>query len=302
MTDKEKILLRKENVRRLFRLTGNEFVREVLDKYRSEDPAPASEICEQYDVSTHELMGSRWYKIRAKGVVPGGKTEKILYLHGGGFVLETGAAEYLYAGYLSEQTGAEVWFPEYPLAPEYSCVEALEMVTELYRLMLKGTESRAIAMMGSSAGGGVAVSSAMHFRETGLSMPNNLILYSPAVELSLPETEADKEYLAILEQRDSMVSYLSVPTVGKLWRGSLGEGDYRWNPVCGDFHGLPPILLFTGTGEVLNLAARHFADAAKAQGVEIQYYEKEMMQHCWILFLGEDNQEERKIVVERLLK
>lgn len=66
-------------------------------KYRSEDPAPASEICEQYDVSTHELMGSRWYKIRAKGVVPRGKTEKILYLHGGGFVLETGAAEYLYA-------------------------------------------------------------------------------------------------------------------------------------------------------------------------------------------------------------
>lgn len=202
MTDEEKILLRKENVRRLFWLTGDEFVREVLDKYRSEDPAPASEICEQYDVSTYELMGSRWYKIRAKGVVPRGKTEKILYLHGGDFVLETGAAE----------------------------------------------------------------------------------------------------YLAILEQRNSMVSYLSVPTVAKLWRGSLGEGDYRWNPVCGDFHSLPPILLFTGTGEVLNLAARHFADGAKAQGVEIQYYEKEMMQHCWILFPGEDNQEEGKIVVERLLR
>jgi len=301
MADEEKIFERIEKVRRLFLLTDEEFVQEVLQKNRSKDAAPPANIREQYDVSDHTLMGRRWYKIRAKDVPIKGKTEKILYLHGGAYVLETGIAEYIYAGYLSEQTGAEIWFPEYHLAPEYSCTEAVEMVTGLYRMMLKETQSNAIAMMGASAGGGLAVSSAMHFREKSLPQPNSLILYSPGIEFTLPKTDEEKEYLEILGQRDTMISYLSLPTIGRLWRGELDEDDYRANPIRGNLCGLAPMTVFAGTGEVLNLAARHFVEAAKAQQIEIAYYEREMMPHCWVLFPDSDNEAERKIVIDQLV-
>lgn len=301
MTNEEKILQRKENVRRLFRLTDEAFVQEVMDKHRGEESSMTDDIRAQYDVSDFEYDGHKWYKLKARNVEPKGQTKKILHLHGGAFVLECGVAEYMYCGYLSEKTGAEVWFPEYHLAPEYYCVQAVDMVTELYKMMLDEVSADEIAITGSSAGGGLAVSVAMNFRELGLPQPNSLILYSPCIEFTMPETEEDKQWLAILEGRDPMISYTSMPTIGKLWGRDLPEDDYRANPIACSLKNLAPMLVFAGTGEVLNLASRHLVAKAKEQGAPVRYAEKEMMNHCWILFPGVDNEDDRALVVETLL-
>ncbi len=300
MTDEEKILLRKENVRRLFQLTGDDFVKEVYEKHRQEDAAPTAEFRAKYDVEENTLFERRWYKIRAKKPAKTCRTEKILHIHGGAFVLESGVAEHVYSAFLSETMGAEVWFPEYPLAPEASAADAIPMVVELYKMMLKETPAEKIAITGSSAGGGVAVSTAMALRAEGLPQPNCLILYSPCIEFSMPETEEDKKLLEILEERDPMISYVSMPTIGELWRGDLAEDDYRWNPIAGSMKGLAPMLIFAGTGEVLNMAAIHFVKRLKEEGAPFRYYEKEMMPHCWILFQDFEITEERSLVLKML--
>ena len=301
MTLEEKMQQRREYVRILFQKTGEDFAKEVLARHRGGDPAPTAAFRAEYDVSDHELFGRRWYRIRSKGAVPKGKTKKILYLHGGAFVLETGPAEHVYSGWLSDQTGVEVWFVDYPLAPEASAQDAIKMVTALYEMMLKENSADEIALMGSSAGGGIAICAAKHFREIGLPQPNSMTLYSPCYGFALPTLPDEIAYLAVLEERDPMISYRSMPTIGTLWRGSLPEDSALWDPSVGSLTGLAPIQLFAGTGEVLNLAARRLARDAEQQHAKIRYIEREMKPHCWILSPGDETAEDRKYVTEVLL-
>jgi len=174
---------RMAQVSRMFKMTGQEFVNEVLANCRGGDPSPNAEMRARINVKDHEFEGRRWYRFSSKEVAPQGKIKKILYLHGGGYVLSGGPAQFAFVEYLMQQTGAEVWFPEYPLAPEHSCMDALRMTTELYRLMLKESPAEEIVVMGDSAGGGLSLTSTMYFRENKLPLPNNLILISPSVNM-----------------------------------------------------------------------------------------------------------------------
>ena len=87
-----------------------------------------------------------------------------------------------------------------------------------------------------------------------------------------------------------------------LWRGDLEKTDFRANPIHGDYSCFPPVLIFAGTGEVMDLSCRKFVKKAKEQGVDVTFYEKEMMHHCWPIFNPYDTlTEEHSLIVNALL-
>ncbi len=60
----------------------------------------------------------------------------ILYLHGGGYVVGSSKSHAKLAAQIGHVTQAQVWLPEYRLAPEHSSPAAIEDVVAVYKALL----------------------------------------------------------------------------------------------------------------------------------------------------------------------
>ncbi len=271
----------------------------IIKHYRGGYYGPYVEMRRDMKVEDHVFDGCKWYSIATKQDVKSGATKKILYLHGGAWILETSAHQLTFAAYLAEHSGAEVWFPEYPLAPEHSAAEAFEMLSGLYQEMLKGTPAEGIAVMGDSAGGSIALGLGMYLRDNGLPQPNNLILFSPGVDIALWRGQEEIDYNRKLVGAGlNAVSSNAQSTIMAWWRGELPETDYRVNSLYGDLRGLAPLTIFVGSAEnesIMKLAAK-----AAEQRVPLKYWEKMNAVHTWVTMDGQDNQRERDFVIDVL--
>ena len=300
MTQEELTRKRQELVHHMFSSTGEEFCRIVLENCRSGVSALSEEQRARLNTEEFDWNGFQWFKFRVGE--PKGRTKKILYMHGGGWVMNSGLAQFNLAEALAKDTGAEIWFPEYPIVPEHNGKEALDMCMELYRMMLEECPGEAIALGGDSAGGGLAASVALQIKAEGLSRPNNLILISPGVNCGgTPRNAEERAYEELLLARDVVVSTVAFPTVLKLWSGPLDIDDWRVNPMRGELRGLPPMLIFAGGHEAMEMGIRQFVEEAIRQDVDVVYYVKNGKGHAHVMYEGPAAAEEYRMIVNRLL-
>jgi len=300
MTQEEITRKRQELVHHMFSTTGEEFCRIVLENCRSGLSALSAEQRERLNTEEYDWNGFQWFKFRVGE--PKGKTKKLLYMHGGGWVMNSGVAQFNLMEALARDTGVEIWFPEYPIVPEHNGKEALDMCMHLYRMMLEECPGEAIALGGDSAGGGLAASVALQINAEGLSRPNNLFLISPGVNCGgVPRNAEEKAYEDILLARDVVVSTVAFPTVLELWSGPLDINDWRINAMRGALKDLPPMLVFAGGHEAMEMGIRQFVEKAIAEDADVVYYVKNGKGHAHVMYEGPAAAEEYAMMVNRLL-
>ena len=111
----------------------------------------------------------------------------ILYLHGGWYVLGSAKAYRHLAGHVAHRTGAEVFVPDYRLAPEQPFPAGLLDAHACYRSLIE-RGARRIAIAGDSAGGGLtlALLSLLKTQEaSGRVLPRAAVVMSPLTDLTL---------------------------------------------------------------------------------------------------------------------
>ena len=299
MTQEEITRKRQELVHTMFSSTGDRFVELVLQNCRSGVSALSAEQRQRLNTEEYDWNGFQWFKFRS--CEPKGKTRRILYLHGGGWVMNSGVAQFNFVEDLANRSGAEIWFPEYPIIPEHNGKEALDMCMYLYREMLKDCPGEAIAIGGDSAGGGLAVSVALAINDEGLDKPNNLFLVSPGTNCGgAPRNSEEQAYENLLLGRDPIVSTVAFPTALKLWAGELDINDWRVNPMRGELGKLPPMLIFAGGHEAMEMGIRQFVEEAIRQDADVVYYVKNGKGHAYVMYEA-TAEEERQLIVNRLL-
>lgn len=146
--------------------------------------AASSSLPDDVTVSIHEAqsrdgnaVAMRWYQ---RGVSAPGSA--VLYIHGGGMI--SGSAEYydaIVAQYVSI-TGVPMLSVDYSLAPEHphprpleDCITALSWLID--NASDKGINPARIAVMGDSAGGGLAAALAIAAREKGIVLAAQILIY-----------------------------------------------------------------------------------------------------------------------------
>ncbi len=83
-------------------------------------------------------------------------TTRMLYVHGGGYVLGSAQAFANFAGQIAARVNADTFVPDYRLAPEHPFPAAIDDVAAAYRgLVAEGAER--IVVAGDSAGGGLTL-------------------------------------------------------------------------------------------------------------------------------------------------
>jgi monoterpene epsilon-lactone hydrolase len=204
----------------------------------------------------------------------------ILHLHGGGFVFGSHASYRNRAMRLSYRCNAEVFVPDYRLAPEHPYPAALDDAFAAWQYVKKVRSQKPTFVSGDSAGGGLGLSLLLRLRDLAAKMPNGAVLLSPWTDMTASGASIETN-----RHKDLWLSRRHIET----WAGYyVGKADPRTpclSPVFADFSGLPPILLLAGEDEVLLDDAMRVAKAAAGAGTSAQVLIGLGMQHDWPLTL-----------------
>lgn len=187
----------------------------------------------------------------------------VLYLHGGAYVIGGPASHARLAAHVGHAARAEVFFPDYRLAPENPFPAALDDALIAYQALLAQSWAPSqIVMAGDSAGGGLALATVLALRDRKLPLPSALVLLSPWVDLTLSgESHTTKAQL------DPMLTRSWLAFGAARYAAVRPLDDPGLSPLFGDLAGLPPMLIQVGSEEILLSDAERLAQRAQAAGV-----------------------------------
>ncbi len=209
------------------------------------------------------------------GPVPASERDAILYIHGGAYVVGGGGAYAGFASRFAEETGADVYLADYRLAPEHPSPAALDDVFSAYTSILDlGHRPGRVAIVGDSAGGGLATALALVLHEMTVPAPAALVLISPWLDLTLSGAS-----ISANERLDPMLRRGWLEASGRAYAGGLHRSDPRVSPLYAELRRLPPTLVQVGSDEILLDDSARFADRAAAAGVEVELQRFEGMWH-----------------------
>ena len=106
----------------------------------------------------------------------------ILYLHGGGYCVGSPRTHRALTSRLARAAGFPVFAAEYRLAPEHPFPAALDDTVAACRSLM---QSGPVVIAGDSAGGGLALATALYLRQRDIGSAAALILFSPWADLTL---------------------------------------------------------------------------------------------------------------------
>lgn len=206
--------------------------------------------------------------VRGERVVPQGAMagRTILYLHGGGYVAGSPRSHRPLVARLAEAARAIGIAPDYRLGPENRFPAAVEDATAVYRALLEGgTEPGQLIVAGDSAGGGLTLALALALKAEGLPQPAGFFAISPWVDL----TQSGASYVAKAEH-DPMISKAGLDLSALAYLGGLDAHDPLASPIFGDFAGVAPVLIQTGSEEALLSDSITLADVLAHARVDVR--------------------------------
>ena len=256
-------------------------------------PTPGKEIAidpftvpNTYTYSKKEINGTKYEQLTPKRK----RTKNvIIQMHGGGYVEALGDLHRNLGLVQSRLAGnAEVFYLDYRIAPRYRYPAALEDAVKLYKYLLEnGYKGENIAVIGDSAGGNLALAFSLYLRDHNIEQPKALVLISPwgMVSNTLPSRIYNYK-------KDNTLGENGTPIKTEIVRSSYGRGTKATEPYLSpvyadDFVGLPPMLIQTGSYEVLLDDGTIIAQKAKDSRLKVQYTSYPGMPHDFALVLPE---------------
>jgi monoterpene epsilon-lactone hydrolase len=216
------------------------------------------------DVTVTEaaLGGVPVAEVTVDGIEP---RHTVLYFHGGMYVMGDAALAAGLASEVGRRTRARVISVGYRLAPEHPYPAAVDDALAAYEALLDdGTAPSDIAVAGESAGGGLAIATLVNARDHGLPLPAGAYVMSPHADLTLAgasmETKREADPRLSLETLRARVPDY---TAGQ--DAALG----LISPIFADLSGLPPLIIQSGSHEVLLDDAIRLARQAATADVEV---------------------------------
>jgi epsilon-lactone hydrolase len=202
----------------------------------------------------------------------------VVHFHGGGYCVGSPAEARNWAARLSARARCRVILPDYRLAPEHPHPAAMEDARAVLSAVLGEAAGGPVIVSGDSAGGGLALatlvapgsgdsaagpaSGVFH----GVPGVAGCILLSPWLDLA-----ADRAAAAELVRRDVLLSPAWLEACASAYVPMADLADPSVSPLKADLGGLPPLLIQSGTDDLLAPDAERLAVRANVAGVDVTY-------------------------------
>lgn len=194
----------------------------------------------------------------------------IVYYHGGGWVI---ASKEVYDGGargLSKQANAVVVSADYRLAPEDKFPAQHDDALAIYRWTLANAKSingdpSRLALAGESAGGNLAVATAIAARDAGLQLPVHVLAVYPIAQSDTTTPSYVENAHAKPLSRAGMAWFLRLVT-----RTPADAMDPRISLVNANLKGLPPVTIVNAQIDPLRDDGAMLEQALKKAGVSVE--------------------------------
>jgi len=205
----------------------------------------------------------------------------VLYLHGGGYIAGVTKTYHALCGRLASDLEADVFLPEYRLAPEHPFPAAVEDAEKAYDLLLDyGWDPKHIVIAGDSAGGGLALATLLKLRDDGKPLPACAVVMSPFADMTASATS----HLGN-DSTDAMLSARMLAVGEDIYVNDPDQLRHPYaSPVFGDFRGLPPLLISVDEEECLRDDAHEVATRAREAKVPVSMIVRRGVLHVWPVF------------------
>ena len=203
----------------------------------------------------------------------------IFYVHGGGLTLGGLNDSREFLSRVARAVRAEIFHPDYRLAPEHPFPAALADLRAAYDWLDGRRGARRLFIVGDSAGGGLALSLVMALRDDGAGLPDGLVLISPWADLAM----SGQSYTERAD-RDPVEDNRFLRWCADAYAAGASVDDWRVSPIRGEFGRLPPMMVLVGTEEVMYDDAIGIAQRARASGVRVELDVAEGMPHVYPRF------------------
>ncbi len=190
----------------------------------------------------------------------------ILYLHGGSYHAGSLKTHRDLAARIGKVSSSPVLSIDYRLAPENPFPAALEDAVSAYIWLIehKNIKSSKIAIAGDSAGGGLTFATLLKLRDEERTLPACAIGLSPWTDLALTgdsiKTKADVDIMLTENEGEQSA---------ELYLKDLDRKHPLAPPLYANLKGLPPLLIQTGTAEIILDDSTRFAEKAEKDGVKV---------------------------------
>ncbi len=195
----------------------------------------------------------------------------IVYFHGGGFVIATIDTYDASARALANAAGAVVMSVEYRKAPEHKFPAAHDDAYAAYVWAVRnasqiGGDSTRVALAGESAGGNLALATAMRVRDTsGVRAPASVVVVYPVVGNDTTNTSYTRNAEAKPLNRPMMSWFFRQYT-----RSSADAADPRLNILGANLKGLPAVTIVSAEIDPLLTEGELLATKLRDAGVTVQ--------------------------------
>lgn len=201
----------------------------------------------------------------------------LLYFHGGGYLSCSPQTHRPNTVTLTRLLRAEAFVPDYRLAPEHPFPAAIDDVFSVYQDLSASRDPKRIVFAGDSAGGGLAIATAIKARDQKMPLPACIITFSPWVDLT-PGREAQlrpREALDDMFYAESFAAYSDAYLQGADPRMPLAS------PLFAHPADLPPLLIEVSDSEMLSVEAMHLRDRCVAAGIDVELNISRALPHGW---------------------
>lgn len=265
-------------------------------------PQPAAAVSAETAVCGEAVCGICGRGAAEVYTAPSGKERAVLHLHGGGY---TAGLNDFYRGladdYAALAEAKRVYTPDYRTAPEHVYPAALDDAERVYEEMLRrGEKPGNVIVIGDSAGGNLALALALRLKEEGKPQPAALVLISPwtAMDSGGPSRRYNAERDATLAALPDMQAEVARPS----YAAGRDRRDPRLSPAYADLSGLPPMLIQTGSRDMLLSDSLTLAAEASEDGAAVTLSVYPEMPHDFPIVTDGEKAEEAREEIRDFLR
>lgn len=232
-------------------------------------------------VTTVALKDARMHIYRPLDPVSGAA---LLWMHGGGYIVDEGAADDAYCASCAANLHTIVISIEYRLAPEHPFPAALEDCFAAWQYLQDaatklGIDPHRIAVAGRSAGGGLAAALCQRIRDAGGTQPAAQLLTYPMLDdRTAADTTLDKINHALWNNTNNRFG----------WTAYLGQSpgadsapQYSVPARTPNLAGLPPTWIGVGTVDLFFAEGQLYAQRLQAAGVACEWVKVDGAPHVF---------------------
>lgn len=245
----------------------------IARRRRTESPNPPLTTRRHLEIARRKDVGFPIYNVTPLGVDDG---RRVVYLHGGTYIHTISRQHWRFVGKIAKNLRATVTVPDFPIAPKHTWRESIPKLVDVVRDTAAGAAAGCY-LVGDSSGGGLALAVAQRLAQHG-ALPSPLVLIAPFLDVTVANPASRG-----LESVDPWLSVEGLREAGRLWAGRDDPRRPEVSPLFGKLDGLGPMLVLTGTRDLLNPQAHDLADEGRKQNASVELVEEPGLIHDYPL-------------------